>query len=111
MSATAPSAISQTIRPAGPQPLADRIVARAVARDATTTSGIMLPDTIKDKPTRATVVAVGAGRRTEDGRRIPLEVQAGDEILFARYGGAEFTLDGEELLILSEKDILAIVTR
>ena len=111
MSTTAPSTISQTIGPATLHPLADRIVAKAVARDATTTSGIMLPDTIKDKPTRATVVAVGAGRRTEDGTRIPLEVQAGDEILFARHGGTELTLDGEELLILSEKDILAIVTR
>jgi chaperonin GroES len=92
------------------QPLADRVVARAIARDATTASGIMLPDTIKDKPMRATVVAVGAGRRTEDGTRIPLEVQAGDEILFAKYGGTEFTLDGEDLLILSEKDILAVTT-
>jgi chaperonin GroES len=110
VSTTTPSAVSQSIRTASLQPLADRIVAKAVARDAMTTSGIMLPDTIKDKPTRATVVAVGAGRRTEDGTRIPLEVQTGDEILFARYGGTEFTLDGEELLILSEKDILAVVT-
>ena len=110
MSTTAPAAVAQNTTAPILQPLADRIVAKVVARDAMTTSGIMLPDTIKDKPTRATVVAVGVGRRTEDGTRIPLDVQAGDEILFARYGGAEFTLDGEELLILAEKDILAIVT-
>jgi len=91
------------------RPLADRVVAKAVAREEMTKSGIMLPDTIKDKPMRATVVAVGAGRRTEDGTRVPLDVQAGDQILFAKYGGTEFTLDDEELLILSEKDILAVV--
>ena len=110
MSTVAPSAVAPTSSTSTLQPLADRIVAKVVAREAMTTSGIMLPDTIKDKPTRAIVVAVGAGRRTEDGVRLPLDVQAGDEILFARYGGTEFTLDGEELLILSEKDILAIVT-
>ena len=110
MSTTAPSADAPAISAPILQPLADRIVAKAVARDAMTTSGIMLPDTIKDKPTRATVIAVGAGRRAEDGTRIPLDVQAGDEILFAKYGGTEFTLDGEDLLILAEKDILAIVT-
>jgi len=110
VSTTAPPAIAHNTAATILQPLADRIVAKVVARDAMRTSGIMLPDTIKDKPTRATVVAVGAGRRAEDGARIPLDVQAGDEILFARYGGTEFTLDGEELLILAEKDILAIVT-
>jgi chaperonin GroES len=110
VSITAPSPVAQNNTALTLQPLADRIVAKAVARDAMTTSGIMLPDTIKDKPTRATVIAVGAGRRSEDGTRIPLDVQAGDEILFARYGGTEFTLDGEDLLILSEKDILAVVT-
>jgi chaperonin GroES len=110
VSTTSPSTVEQNITSVTLQPLADRIVARAVARDAMTTSGIMLPDTLKDKPMRATVVAVGAGRRTDDGARIPLDVQAGDEILFAKYGGTEFTLDGEEFLILSEKDILAVVT-
>jgi chaperonin GroES len=91
------------------RPLADRVVAKAVAREEMTKSGIMLPDTAKEKPMRATVVAVGEGRRSEDGTRIPLDVQAGDQILFAKYGGTEFTLDEEELLILSEKDILAVV--
>ena len=84
-------------------------VAKAVAREEMTKSGIMLPDTAKEKQMRATVVAVGEGRRAEDGTRIPLDVRAGDQILFAKYGGTEFTLDEEELLILSEKDILAVV--
>ena len=91
------------------RPLADRVVAKAVAREEMTKSGIVLPDTAKEKPMRAMVVAVGEGRRAEDGTRIPLDVQAGDQILFAKYGGTEFTLDEEELLILSEKDILAVV--
>lgn len=110
MGTAAPSAIAQNTTASSLQPLADRIVAKMVARDAMTSSGIMLPDTIKDKPTRATVIAVGAGRLSEDGTRIPLDVQPGDEVLFARYGGTEFTLDGEDFLILAEKDIVAIVT-
>ena len=91
------------------RPLADRVVAKAVAREEMTKSGIMLPDTAKEKPMRATVVAVGEGRRAEDGTRIPLDVRTGDQILFAKYGGTEFTLDEEELLILSDEDILAVV--
>ena len=91
------------------RPLADRVVAKAQAREEMTKSGIMLPDTVKEKPMRGTVVAAGEGRRTDEGVRIPLEVQVGDQILFAKYAGTEFTLDEEELLILSEKDILAVV--
>ena len=92
------------------RPLADRVVAKALAREEMTKSGIMLPDTAKEKPMRGTVVAAGEGRRTDDGARIPLEVQVGDQILFSKYGGTEFRLDDEDLLILAEKDILAIVT-
>ena len=91
------------------RPLGDRVVIQPTPREEMTKSGIMLPDTAKEKPIRATVVAVGEGRRSEDGTRIPLDVRAGDQILFAKYGGTEFTLDEEELLILSEKDILAVV--
>ena len=98
------SATADTLRP-----LADRVVAKAQAREEMTKSGIMLPDTVKEKPMRGTVVAAGEGRRTDEGVRIPLEVQVGDQILFAKYAGTEFTLDEEELLILSEKDILAVV--
>jgi chaperonin GroES len=108
MSAASPSTIEE--RTTTLQPLDDRIVARVVARDEMTAGGIMLPDTVKGSPTRATVIAVGPGRLTDEGTRSPIDVQAGDEILFARYGGVEVTLDGDELLILAEKDILAVVT-
>jgi chaperonin GroES len=91
------------------RPLADRVVAKPMAREEMTKSGIVIPDTAKEKPMRGTVIATGEGRRTDDGVRIPLEVQVGDQILFTKYGGAEFTLDGEELLILAEKDVLAVV--
>ena len=91
------------------RPLADRVVAKPLGREEMTKSGIMLPDTAKEKPMRGTVVAAGEGRRTDDGARMPLEVQVGDQILFAKYAGSEFTLADEELLILSEKDILAVV--
>ena len=92
------------------RPLADRVVARPLGREEMTKSGIMLPDTAKEKPMRGTVVAAGQGRRADDGARVPLEVQVGDEILFAKYAGTEFTLDDDALLILAEKDILAVVS-
>ncbi|HKG26334.1 MAG TPA: co-chaperone GroES [Thermomicrobiales bacterium] len=90
------------------RPLGDRVVVRPLGREETTKSGIVLPDTAKEKPQRGTVVAAGQGRR-DDGDRIPLDVGVGDQVLFAKYAGTEFKLDDEELLILSEKDILAIV--
>jgi chaperonin GroES len=74
-----------------------------------TKSGIVLPDTAKEKPQRGTVIAAGQGRRDEDGDRIPMDVQVGDEVLFAKYAGTEFKLEGEDLLIIAEKDILAII--
>ena len=91
------------------RPLADRVVVKPLDREEMTKSGIMLPDTAKEKPIRGTVVAAGEGRRDEDGDRIPLDVRVGDQILFAKYGGTEFKLEDDELLILSEKDILAVV--
>ena len=81
------------------------------AREEITKSGIVLPDTAKEKPQRGTVIAAGAGRRDDDGDRIALDVKVGDQVLFAKYAGTEFKLDDEELLILTEKDILAIVSR
>jgi chaperonin GroES len=90
-------------------PLGDRVVVKPLGREETTKSGIVLPDTAKEKPQRGTVVAAGPGRRDDDGDRIALDVKVGDQILFAKYSGTEFKLDDEELLILSEKDILAIV--
>jgi chaperonin GroES len=90
-------------------PLADRVVVRPLGREETTKSGIVLPDTAKEKPQRGTIVATGQGRRDDDGARIPLDVEVGQQVLFAKYAGTEFKLDDEELLILAEKDILAIV--
>ena len=90
-------------------PLGDRVVVKPSARDEVTKSGIVLPDTAKEKPQRGEVIAVGKGRYDEDGDRIPMEVSAGDKVLFAKYAGTEFKLDEDEFLILSEKDILAIV--
>jgi chaperonin GroES len=91
------------------QPLADRVVVKPAGREETTASGIVLPDTAKEKPQRGTVIAAGKGRRDDDGDRIELDVKVGDEVLFAKYAGTEFKLDGEELLIIAEKDILAVI--
>ncbi|HWV25039.1 MAG TPA: co-chaperone GroES [Thermomicrobiales bacterium] len=92
------------------KPLGDRLVVKPASREETTASGIFLPDTAKEKPQRGTIVAAGEGRRDDDGDRIPLDVKVGDEVIFAKYAGTEFKIDDEDLLILSEKDILAIVT-
>jgi chaperonin GroES len=91
------------------KPLGDRVVIKPAGREETTKSGIVLPDTAKEKPQRGTILAVGAGRRDDDGDRIPMDVSVGDEVLFAKYSGTEFKLEDEELLILAEKDILAIL--
>ncbi len=91
------------------KPLGDRVVVKPLGREETTKSGIVLPDTAKEKPQRGTIVAAGEGRRDDDGDRIPLDVEVGDQVLFAKYAGTEFKLDDDELLILSEKDILAVI--
>lgn len=91
-------------------PLGDRVVVKPLQRDEVTKSGIVLPDTAKEKPQRGEVVAVGRGRLTDSGERLPMDVSAGDQVLFAKYAGTEFKLDEQEFLILSEKDILAIVS-
>lgn len=98
------AAVASTLRPLG-----DRVVVKPAAREEMTKSGIVLPDTAKEKPQRGTIIAAGAGRRDDDGDRIALDVNVGDEILFAKYAGTEFKLDGEDLLILAEKDILAVL--
>ncbi|CAA9554904.1 MAG: Heat shock protein 60 family co-chaperone GroES [uncultured Thermomicrobiales bacterium] len=92
------------------RPLGDRLVVRPAGREETTKSGIVLPDTAKEKPQRGTIVAAGEGRRDEDGDRIPMDVKVGDAVLFAKYAGTEFKLEDEDLLILSEKDVLAVVS-
>ncbi len=88
------------------QPLADRVVVEPIEHEEMTPSGIVLPETAKEKPQRGKVLAVGPGR-LEEGKRVPMDVQAGDTVIFARYAGTEFKLDDKKLLILSEKDILA----
>ena len=91
------------------RPLGDRLVIKPASREETTASGIVLPDTAKEKPQRGTIIAAGEGLRDDDGDRIPLDVKVGDEVLFAKYAGTEFKLNDEDLLILSQKDVLAIV--
>jgi chaperonin GroES len=93
------------------QPLADRVVVKALANEEKTKSGIVLPDTAKEKPQEGEVLAVGSGKMGEDGKRIPLEVKVNDRIVFSKYGGTEIKIDGEEYLILKESDILAIVNK
>jgi chaperonin GroES len=90
-------------------PVADRVVIKPIQREEVTPSGIVIPDTAKEKPQEGTVVAVGPGKLAETGDHLPLQVQEGDRILFAKYGGTEFVLEGEELLVLRESDILAII--
>jgi chaperonin GroES len=89
------------------EPLGDRVVVSPSEREETTRSGIVIPDTAKEKPQRGTVIAVGKGRRDDDGDRIAMDVKVGDQVLFAKYAGTEFKYEDEEYLILSEKDILA----
>jgi chaperonin GroES len=91
------------------QPLGDRVVVQPAEREETTKSGIVIPDTAKEKPQRGSIIAVGKGRRDDDGERIPMDVSVGDTVLFAKYAGTEFKFEDEEYLILSEKDILAKV--
>ena len=92
------------------KPLGDRVIVKAIEEDETTASGIVLPDTAKEKPQRGKVVAVGDGKWGEDGeKRIPLDVAEGDEVLYSKYGGTEVNVEGEELLVLRESDVLAKV--
>jgi chaperonin GroES len=92
------------------KPLGDRVVVRPVDEEETTASGIVLPDTAKEKPQKGKVLAAGEGKWDEDGeKRIPLDVAEGDEVLYSKYGGTEITVDGEDLLVLRESDVLAKV--
>ena len=91
------------------KPLEDRIVVQANEAETTTASGIVIPDTAKEKPQEGTVLAVGPGRVDDNGNRIPLDVSVGDVVLYSKYGGTEIKIDGEELLVLRESDVLAKV--
>jgi chaperonin GroES len=91
------------------RPLGDRVVIEPTPREEMTKSGIVLPDTAKEKPQEGKVIAVGPGKILEDGKREAIDVTVGDKVLYAKYAGTEFKVDGEELLIVSQKDILAVV--
>ena len=91
------------------RPLADRVVIKRTQEEEKTKGGIIIPDTAKEKPQEGKVIAVGKGKRNEDGKVMPLDVKAGDRILFGKYSGSEIKLDGEEHLIVREEDILGII--
>jgi len=89
------------------QPMGDRLVVKPTQQEEKTKSGIYLPDTAKEKPQEGKVVAVGPGKMNDDGKRIPMDVEVGDIIIYAKYGGSEIKIDDEELIIMRESDILA----
>ena len=92
------------------RPLGDRVVVKPKPKDEMTSSGIVLPDTASDKPQEGSVVSVGPGRVLDNGKRLEMEVRAGDKVLFAKYAGSEVKLDSEDYLVIRESDLLAIVT-
>lgn len=91
------------------RPLGDRIVVEPIEQEETTSSGILLPETAKEKPQQGNVLAVGAGRRDDNGKRIEMDVEVGNKVLFAKYAGTEIKMDGKKLLIMKETDILGII--
>lgn len=90
-------------------PLHDRVLVRRIEGDAKTSGGLIIPDTAKEKPQEGEIVAVGAGAKDEDGKRIAMDVKAGDRILFGKWSGTEIKLDGEDLMIMKEGDILGVM--
>jgi chaperonin GroES len=98
--------VASKIRPVG-----DRVVVRPAAKEEVTKSGIVIPDTAKEKPQEGVVVAVGSGKLLDNGDRVALEIKEGDRVLYAKYGGTEFKLDGEDYLVLRESDVLAILVK
>ena len=91
------------------RPLHDRVVVQRVKEEAKTAGGIIIPDTAKEKPSEGKVVAVGTGTRDESGKLVPLDVKKGDRVLFGKWGGTEVTIDGKELLIMKESDIMGVL--
>jgi chaperonin GroES len=98
--------MASTIHPVG-----DRVVVKPADKEEMTSFGIVIPDTVKEKPQEGEVIAVGNGKLLESGARGAMEVKVGDRVLFAKYGGTEFKLDGDDLLVLRESDILAVLTK
>jgi chaperonin GroES len=93
------------------RPLHDRIVVKRVAEEEKTSGGLFIPDSAKEKPARAVVIAVGEGKRDKDGTRIALDVKPNDEVLFGKYAGTELKLDGEECIVLKEDEVLAVIEK
>jgi len=93
------------------RPLYDRVIVKRIAAETTTKGGLIIPDTAKEKPIEGEIIAVGSGKRTEDGKVLSLEVQTGDRVLFGKYSGTEIKLEGQERVILREDEILAVVER
>ena len=93
------------------KPLHDRVLVKRVEQDAKSAGGIIIPDTVQEKPMEGKVIAVGSGAKSEDGKVTPLDVKAGDKILFGKWSGTEVTIDGDELIIMKESDILGIITK
>jgi chaperonin GroES len=93
------------------RPLQDRIIVKRLDEETKTKGGIIIPDTAKEKPIEGKVEAVGKGKKTDDGKLIPLDVKVGDKVLFSKYGGTEVKIDGEEYLIMREDDILGIIEK
>ena len=91
------------------RPLHDRLIIKRLEEDEKTKGGIIIPDTAKEKPVEGKVIAVGAGRIKKDGTKMPLEIKKGDRVLYAKYGGTEIRMDGEEYLMMKEDDILAVI--
>ena len=91
------------------KPLGDRVLIKALEREEKTKSGIVLPDTAKEKPQEGRVIAVGSGKMLDNGTKVALEVQVGQKVIFSKYAGTEVKIDGEEMMILNERDILAVV--
>jgi len=98
--------VASKIRPVG-----DRVVVKPAAKEEVTKSGIVIPDTAKEKPQEGVIIAVGSGKLLDNGDRVALELKEGDRVLYAKYGGTEFKLDGEEYLVLRESDVLAILVK
>jgi chaperonin GroES len=101
--------LKEGVKPMGFRPLHDRVLVRRVDAEAKTAGGIIIPDTAQEKPQEGEVVSVGTGARDDDGKVTPLDVKAGDKILFGKWSGTEVKIDGEDLIIMKESDILGIV--
>ena len=93
------------------RPLHDRVVVRRVDEEEKTSGGIIIPDTAKEKPSQGEVLAVGPGARDEDGKRVPMDVKPGDRILFGKWSGTEVKIDGEDLLIMKESDVMGVIEK